>query len=54
MLSLTLARITSALNTNGHTVAFVVASELRPDVGLGWGKKKKNERMETLGQVVEE
>ncbi len=39
MLSLTLASITSVLNTSGHTVAFVVASELHPDVGFGRCKK---------------
>lgn len=41
MLSLTLASITSVLNTTGHTAAFVVASELHPDVGLGRAKKNK-------------
>lgn len=41
MLSLTLAGITSVLNTRGHTAAFVAASELYPDVGLGRAKKKK-------------
>lgn len=44
MLSLTLAGITSVLNTRGHTAAFVAASELYPDVGLGRAKKKNGRK----------
>lgn len=55
MLSLTLASITSVLNTTGHTAAFVVASELHPDVGLGRAKKNKKKLMDgNLRAGVEE
>jgi len=50
MLSLTSAATTSVLNTRGHTVAFVVASELHPDVGLCRAKKKKNDGWKPQGR----